>query len=265
MRASIAELAQIFSECFKDVPGPVFELGSRIVDGGGGSELANLRKLFPGRKYIGIDIEPGEGVDLVYDPEGGVYPDGILKEEKAGIVLCLETLEHAKRPGWLVDDIQTSTGWPSIALFTVPFDFKLHAHPDRWRITPDGMEFLLKDAGYNDFYIIPMKPVDMPPSTCAIAWKGDVDVSKFKERSELWALKWGNEPLAPKTGEPVFYCKHSEEPLAWLLASDYINLTVSGIISKSKWTGLCGGCLKEQAKVGERLDLSLVSGYGVMG
>lgn len=63
---------------------PALEIGSRNVNGG-------IRGLFNGF-YLGIDREPGAGVDLVreaadYDGEGAY-----------NLVVCAETLEHAPNP-----------------------------------------------------------------------------------------------------------------------------------------------------------------------
>ncbi len=50
---------------------------------------ADLRGLFPGQKYVGCDMRPGPGVDLVEDVTAINLPD-----ESAGTVLCIETFEH---------------------------------------------------------------------------------------------------------------------------------------------------------------------------
>lgn len=65
-------------------PKSVFELGSRDVNG-------SPRHLFPGVAYIGVDLAPGPGVDIVADAADW-RPDG-----SSDLVLCLETLEHTDR------------------------------------------------------------------------------------------------------------------------------------------------------------------------
>lgn len=67
-------------------PKNVIEVGSRDVNGG-------IRHLLPKRcTYLGVDISPGPGVDLVADATTW-QPDN-----KADTVICLEVLEHA--PTW---------------------------------------------------------------------------------------------------------------------------------------------------------------------
>lgn len=67
----------------------VLEMGSRDVNG-------SVRDLFPrGVAYVGVDREPGPGVDLVMDAAAvvGMTP---------AIVVCCETLEHEETPERLI-------------------------------------------------------------------------------------------------------------------------------------------------------------------
>lgn len=61
--------------------GPVLEIGSRDVNG-------SVRPLFSGRRYIGTDIEPGDGVELVGSGADVSWP------EPVAVVVTTETLEH---------------------------------------------------------------------------------------------------------------------------------------------------------------------------
>ncbi len=64
----------------------VLELGSRDVNG-------SPRRLFDGcKEYVGVDLEPGPGVDVVMDCRA--Y-DG---ERRFDVCLCLEAMEHEKEP-----------------------------------------------------------------------------------------------------------------------------------------------------------------------
>ena len=61
----------------------VCELGSRDVNG-------SVRGLFPGASYVGVDLEPGPGVDVIGDP-------ATWRPEPAqgfDTVVSTETLEH---------------------------------------------------------------------------------------------------------------------------------------------------------------------------
>jgi SAM-dependent methyltransferase len=59
----------------------VVEIGARDVNG-------SVRPLFGDCEYVGIDIRPGPGVDVVADAESFVTAD-------ADCVVCTEVLEHA--------------------------------------------------------------------------------------------------------------------------------------------------------------------------
>jgi SAM-dependent methyltransferase len=61
--------------------GDVLEIGSRDVNG-------SVRELFPGRRYIGSDIAPGDGVDIVASGAD------VELSEPAAVVVTTETLEH---------------------------------------------------------------------------------------------------------------------------------------------------------------------------
>jgi hypothetical protein len=61
--------------------GLVVELGARNVNG-------SVRTLFPNRRYIGVDVAPGFGVDVVAD--GAT----VTLNESAAVVVTTEVLEH---------------------------------------------------------------------------------------------------------------------------------------------------------------------------
>lgn len=62
--------------------GPVYEIGSRNING-------SVRGLFAGQ-YIGVDVVPGLGVDLVADAAAYVPPLTLAPST----VVCCEVLEH---------------------------------------------------------------------------------------------------------------------------------------------------------------------------
>lgn len=61
----------------------VLEIGSRNING-------SIRAIFPDADYIGIDREPGRGVDLIGD--GATF----LPPWSPDLVITCETLEHAE-------------------------------------------------------------------------------------------------------------------------------------------------------------------------
>ena len=77
------------SESFH-LPEPILEIGSCQVEGQSASN--DLRGLFPGKAYTGVDFRPGPGVDCVANVEA--LPQ---KDASVGTVIALSTFEHVQR------------------------------------------------------------------------------------------------------------------------------------------------------------------------
>ena len=120
-------------------PSPILEIGSYQVPGQ--SELAELRSLFPGQDYVGVDIRSGSGVDCVASVEQ-------LPQSSAsvGTVLALNTFEHVARFWRGFEEIQRVLRSDGALLISCPFYFHIHNHPsDYWRFTPEALDSLLQD------------------------------------------------------------------------------------------------------------------------
>ena len=77
------------AEQAKTCKGPVLEVGSRDINGG-------VRDLFAKTGYVGIDLLPGKGVDVVVDVRDFEHPT------KFATVVCCEVLEHHPDPEGLI-------------------------------------------------------------------------------------------------------------------------------------------------------------------
>jgi SAM-dependent methyltransferase len=64
----------------------------RALDLGGRDINGSIRHLLPNAQWSGVDIEPGPGVDLVYDCTQP-WPDTMPKFE---VIVCTEVLEHVE-------------------------------------------------------------------------------------------------------------------------------------------------------------------------
>lgn len=136
MNAIMRGLVRAVSETFT-LPGPILEIGSYQV--AGQESVADLRTLFPGRCYLGVDVRPGRGVDLLANVEALPYPDGSI-----GTILALSTLEHVPRFWHAFEEMHRVLRPDGALLVSCPFYFHLHAHPnDYWRFTPEALELLL--------------------------------------------------------------------------------------------------------------------------
>ena len=81
-------VARAVAETFV-LPEPILEIGSYQV--AGQEELINLRSLFPGKRYTGLDCRAGPGVDLVADAEQLPQATGSV-----GTVIAMNTFEHVR-------------------------------------------------------------------------------------------------------------------------------------------------------------------------
>ena len=94
MREHIRRFVKIVADTLP-VLEPIYEFGAFLVPGQ--ETLADLRPLFPGKAYVGCDMRPGPGVDVLLDlscrrqiRRGGHAID--LPPESVGTVLSLEVL-----------------------------------------------------------------------------------------------------------------------------------------------------------------------------
>src|SRR5262249_51701306 len=131
-------MARAVAETF-DLPGPIIEIGSYQVEGQ--QAIADLRRLFPGKPYIGLDRRPGPGVDLLADVEGLPQADATV-----GTVIAMNTFEHVPHFWRGFEEIRRVLKPDGALLVSCPFHFKIHNYPgDYWRFTPAALELLLED------------------------------------------------------------------------------------------------------------------------
>jgi SAM-dependent methyltransferase len=129
-------VARAFAETF-DLPGPILEIGSQQVPGQ--EEIADLRPLFYDKRYLGVDIAPGRGVDFVADVESLPQADASV-----GTVIAMNTLEHVPHFWRAFDEIHRVLRPDGALLVSCPFYFHIHSYPsDYWRFSPEALALLL--------------------------------------------------------------------------------------------------------------------------
>jgi SAM-dependent methyltransferase len=157
-------LARAVSESFA-LPGPILEIGSYLVEGQ--EHIANLRTLFPGRSYIGIDMRPGPGVDRVCEVESLPFADASV-----GTVLALSTFEHVRHFWKGFAEVARVLRPDGALLVACPFHFHIHSYPsDYWRFTPEALKLLL--AEYPSKIIGWHGPAKRPANVWALACRED--------------------------------------------------------------------------------------------
>jgi SAM-dependent methyltransferase len=119
------------------LPEPIIEIGSYQVEGQ--EEIVDLRGLFPGRSYLGVDSRPGPGVDCVASVEA--LPQ---RDASVGTVLAFSLFEHVERFWVGFDEVYRVLRPDGAFVVSCPFYFHEHGYPsDYWRFTPRAFEFLL--------------------------------------------------------------------------------------------------------------------------
>jgi SAM-dependent methyltransferase len=120
----------------------VLEVGSANVNG-------SLRTLFHG-PYIGIDLRPVEGVDVVASGNKLPYDDGAF-----GVVVCTETLSHDPQFWLTIVEMYRVMARDGYLLLTVRgFGFGRNDSPcDYYRFTPEAVSSLLEGAGFRTIHI----------------------------------------------------------------------------------------------------------------
>ncbi len=190
MNSFLHGLTRAVAETFS-LPGPILEVGSQLIPGQ--ESLGNLRPLFPGRPYIGLDVRPGPGVDVVGTVEELPYPD-----QSIGTVLAMNTFEHVPFFWRGFEEIRRVLRPDGALVLACPFYFHIHSFPsDYWRFTPEAIKLLLED--YPAKILGWHGPVNKPASVWAIAFREDrpaiteLEYLQYRNRMRQYArmpLSW---------------------------------------------------------------------------
>jgi len=121
------------------VKGPILEVGSKDY-----GTTQDFRSLFPGEEYIGTDMFPGKGVDIVLDlTEDFERIDRALQGKRFNTIICMSVLEHCSDPFRMARNIESLLTEEGVLLLGVPFVWEIHGYPDDyWRFTPNGVKRL---------------------------------------------------------------------------------------------------------------------------
>lgn len=139
MRLSVKTLIWYLSSTH-ELKEPIVELGSRQAVSQVG--FADLRPLFPNKKYMGCDAEAGVGVDQIEDMQALSF-----KDESIRTILCVDTIEHVAHPLQVMKEIYRCLTDDGILVLSSHMYAPVHYKIDYWRFTPQCFEKIL----LNDF------------------------------------------------------------------------------------------------------------------
>lgn len=128
---------KFFIDACNDHKTVVAEIGARVV----GEESNRKIKYFPFcGKFIGIDIHPGPGVDLVGDSH---RLDDLVGRKGIDAVLSFSVLEHLSHPWLLAAATNRALTIGGLVFHSAPQTWPLHEQPnDFWRFSDEGLKIL---------------------------------------------------------------------------------------------------------------------------
>jgi SAM-dependent methyltransferase len=177
MRPSIKKFVHI---CAEELPleDPIYEFGSLQVPGQEG--FADLRPYFPGRKYLGADMAPGPGVDVVLNLH---HID--LPSESVGTAISCDTLEHVEYPRKALSELSRILKPGGILIISSVMLYRIHAAPnDYWRFTPEGFKSLLSQ--FPSSYVDWNGKEENPHTVVGVGMKGDYSFDSLISRRGEW-------------------------------------------------------------------------------
>ena len=134
------------------------DCGGGVIDVGAGE--SPWRFLLNSKcKYTGLDIANSDDFkmrssreDITYY-EGGDFP---FPDKKFSAAICIETLEHVFEPKQMLAEIFRVLDDGGTLLLSVPWSARRHHIPyDFFRYTPEGLNYLLVQAGFVGIEISP--------------------------------------------------------------------------------------------------------------
>jgi len=125
----------------KAMRGTVLEIGARVV---GAYSSLHAERFAPECRFIGADIHPAPGVDLVVDAHAlarAVAPGSLDG------VFSLAVMEHLAAPWVVAAEINRALRIGGLTLHLLPQAYPAHEQPnDFWRMSDDGLRVLFGPA-----------------------------------------------------------------------------------------------------------------------
>lgn len=132
----------------------VLEVGSYDVNG---SLRRPILDLWHPVKYVGVDIIPGPGVDIISNAEN---LEKILNYNSFDVVISTELLEHVKDWRKVISNIKNICKPKGVILITTrSYGFPYHGYPyDYWRYELNDMKHIFSDCIIEKIETDPLSP-----------------------------------------------------------------------------------------------------------
>lgn len=121
-----------------EVDGAILEVGSKDY-----GNTVPFRKHIRHTQYVGLDMAPGSGVDVVGDLSQDLCG---LEEGRFSLIICCSVLEHVAKPWLMARNIVRLTKPGGRVYMSVPWVWRYHPYPDDYfRFSWRGIEGLFDD------------------------------------------------------------------------------------------------------------------------
>ena len=170
MRPHVREFLELCAQTLA-CPEPVVEIGAFQVPGQ--EAISDLRPLFPGKTYIGCDMQPGLGVDRIENIHQLSFRAG-----EVGTFILSDTLEHVADPLRAMREIHRCLREDGVVIYSSVMNFPIHGYPnDYWRFTPEAFRSLAADFARAMIFFC--GPKEFPHTVCGVAAKADYSSDRF--------------------------------------------------------------------------------------
>lgn len=158
---SLKRLLRLYRESPKDSVLRVLEyellaqkpLSGRVLDVGGGRKARYIGHFPSGVHLESVNIDPNIDPTWLIEP-GALFP---VDDASFDHVICLNTLEHVYDPRPMLEDVLRVLKPGGTAYITVPFIFRIHAHPDDYfRATPSWWKETMRLSGFSRLELQPL-------------------------------------------------------------------------------------------------------------
>ena len=129
------------------------DIHGRVLDIGGGRKART-------KPFLPKTVEP-DSVNIVpeIEPTYLVEPDEPfpIRDDSYDTAVCLNTLEHVYDPKFVIREIRRVLKPDGTVFITVPFIFRIHAHPDDFfRGTPSWWKETMRQVGFSRTELQPL-------------------------------------------------------------------------------------------------------------
>jgi predicted SAM-dependent methyltransferase len=146
-----------FIQEMKRVKGTVVEIGARVVAPASSLQAGLFQ---PECKFIGVDIHPAPGVDVVADAH---FLSDHFEPGSVDGIMSLAVMEHLACPWLLAAQINKVLRVGGLTLHSLPQSFPIHETPnDFWRTSDEGLKVLFSpEMGFEILRVGMCVPVKM--------------------------------------------------------------------------------------------------------